>query len=230
MQSKAGKIASILTKAILDHRLHPGDTLGERELSETFGVSRIVVKQALIELVESGLVNIQRNRGAFISKPSLQEALEIYDALTMLEQSVAEMLAERVNSTVLGELKLQTQKQRRAAEAGNDDLATKLGKDFHTLLVRLSRNKVLEEIHTQLLRRAALLSNLFNRSFDACTFAKDHERIIELIEDGDAVEVKRLIQNHNLMIARSHDMESESVDRINMQDALQPYLTETKVK
>lgn len=226
MHSKSSKLASILTRAILDHRLAAGAKLGERELSEIFGVSRIVIKQALIELVESGLVNIQRHRGAFVAKPSLQEALEIYDALTMLEQSVAEMLAERVNSAMLADLKLQVEKQRRAAEAGNDELATTLGKDFHTRLVRLCRNKIIEEIHAQLLHRAALLSNLFSRSHDTCTFVRDHDRIIELIEAGDAAEVKRLIQSHNLMIARSHDISDGAEDGMTIQEALEPYVAE----
>ncbi len=224
MQSKSGKIASILTNAILDHRLLPGDKLSERELSELLGSSRIVIRQALIELAESGLVTILRNRGAFVAKPNMQEALEIYDALTMLEQSVAEMLADRLNSAMLSELKLMVKQQKRAAESGADDLATKLGKDFHRQLIKLSRNKVIEEIHTQLLRRASLLSSLFSRSYDACNFAKDHEIIIELIESGNAVEVKRLIQNHNHMIARSHDMDGENVDHLPLSEALAPYL------
>ena len=52
MSGKSKDIAIILNKAILDHRLMPGAKLGERELSELFDVSRIVIRQALVRLSE----------------------------------------------------------------------------------------------------------------------------------------------------------------------------------
>ena len=224
MTSKSGKIASILTKAILDHRLQPGEKLGERELSEILDASRIVVRQALIELSESGLVSLQRNRGAFVAKPSLQEALEIFDALTMLEQCVAENLAAHANRTAVSELRLLVQRQRKAADCRNDELAAWVGRQFHRELIKQSHNKVVEEVHTQLSQRAALLSNLYKRTHNACALVNDHETMIELIEKGEAGEVKRLLQTHNLLIARSYhieDVESEALDRA---EALRPYI------
>ena len=56
----------------------PGAKLGERELSEIFDVSRIVIRQALVRLSEEGFVTIERNRGAFVIKPSLQDARDVY--------------------------------------------------------------------------------------------------------------------------------------------------------
>lgn len=96
MSSRSQAIADILTRAIIDHRLVPGCKLGERELAEIFEVSRIVIRQALIRLAYDGLAQIERNRGAFVARPSMQEAMEIYDALTLVEQGVAAQLCDRL--------------------------------------------------------------------------------------------------------------------------------------
>lgn len=224
MNTRAEKIASILTEAILDHRLLPGSKLGERELAEVFGVSRIVIRQALVELTKSSLVKIERNRGAFVARPSLQEALEIYDTLTMIEQYTAGLVANRIESGQMKELKRLVKRQKEAADESKIDVATKLGKEFHRNFVKLSGNRVLGEIHTQLLRRASLISSLYKRSFDACNFVRDHELIIELTEKGQAKEAKDLIQNHNHMIARSHDMSNDTVPHVSLHEVLRPYV------
>ncbi|MEO1027334.1 MAG: GntR family transcriptional regulator, partial [Pseudomonadota bacterium] len=67
MTDKASAIVSAVTQAILDHNLVPGTKLGERELAEIFGSSRVIVRQALVELSDGGLVSLQRNRGAFVA-------------------------------------------------------------------------------------------------------------------------------------------------------------------
>ena len=78
MSNRSQAIADILTRAIIDHRLVPGCKLGERELSEIFGVSRIVIRQALIRLADHGLAQIERNRGAFVASPSVEEAKNVF--------------------------------------------------------------------------------------------------------------------------------------------------------
>lgn len=224
LKSKSAEIASILTKAILNHRLTPGEKLGERELAEILGTSRIVVRQALIELSEAGLVHMQRNRGAFVAKPSLQETLEIFDALTMIEQYVAEIVAERFSASATTKLRHLLEKQKKAADEGNDELSARLGRSFHAELVQLSQNRVVQDIHTQLSHRASLLSSLYHRVHDACSFAKDHENIIEMIDQGRVDDVKRLIQIHNDMVARSHKTELEESSVMGKKEALAPYL------
>ncbi len=229
MKRKSSEISSILTKAILDRRLLAGDKLGERELSEIFGVSRIIVRQALIALSENGLVRVQRNKGAFVAQPNMQEALDVFDALTVMEQSVAESLAGRISPSALSGLQHIVLKQRQAAEDGNDALAEQLGRDFHKALIRLGQNRVIEEMHTQLSHRASLLTSLYIRTHDTCTFVKDHDVIIELIEKGEGEEAKRLIQSHNHMIARSFDIDGVKRKRLKCDEALKPYIQQKDI-
>ncbi|PLU37285.1 GntR family transcriptional regulator [Sinorhizobium medicae] len=212
MSSRSQAIADILTRAIIDHRLVPGCKLGERELAEIFKVSRIVIRQALIRLADDGLAQIERNRGAFVARPSMQEAMEIYDALTLVEQGVAAQLSDRLGPAG------------QAIEAGNDALADVLGQEFHTLFVRLSRNKVMQEIHAQLVRRTTLLRSLISADFDYCNLLDDHQRVIDLLERGRLKQVMELIDAHHRSVVRGYIMDRQVFPELTPREALQPYI------
>jgi DNA-binding GntR family transcriptional regulator len=224
MSNRSQQIADLLTKAILAQRLAPGTKLGERELSEIFSVSRIVVRQALIRLADGGLVTIERHRGAFVARPSLQEALEIYDTLTLIEQGIAAQLAERLGPSGWAELRQHVGRQRQAVEAGNDALADQLGQDFHGLLVRLVQNRIAFDIHAQLTRRAMLLRSLCGSRFDYCSLLEEHQRIVDLLEKGKVRPACDLIDTHYRHVVRGYLLEEVERERLTPRDALAPYL------
>jgi DNA-binding GntR family transcriptional regulator len=224
MTSRSQAIAETLTRAIIDHRLVPGAKLGERELAEIFDVSRIVIRQALIRIADDGLAQIERNRGAFVARPSVQEAMEIYDALTLVEQGVAAQLCDRLGPAGIAELRQHVERQRQAVASGNDALADVLGQEFHTVFVRLSRNKVMQEIHAQLVRRTTLLRSLITADFDYCNLLDDHSRVIDLLEKGRLKQVMELIDTHHRSVMRGYIMDRHVFPELTPYDALQPYL------
>jgi DNA-binding GntR family transcriptional regulator len=224
MTSRSQAIAETLTRAILDHRLVPGCKLGERELSEIFNVSRIVVRQALIRVADDGLAQIERNRGAFVAKPGMQEALEIYDALTLVEQGVAAQLSDRLGPAGWAELRQHVERQRQAVAVGNDALADLLGQEFHTLFVRLSRNRVMQEIHAQLIRRTTLLRSLVTANFDYCNLLDDHSRLIDLLERARLKQAMELIDTHHRAVVRGYIMDRQVFKELTPREALSPYL------
>ena len=81
----ADDIAEQLTEAVHEHRLQPGAKLREDEVCEIFSVSRTIVRQALRSLEFGGLLTIEKNRGAFVAKPTLKEAHEVFQARALLE-------------------------------------------------------------------------------------------------------------------------------------------------
>lgn len=224
MSSRSRAIADVLTRAILDHRLVPGCKLGERELSEIFSVSRIVIRQALIRVSEDGLAQVERNRGAFVARPSMQDALEIYDALTLVEQGVAAQLIDRLAPAGWSELRQHVERQRQASDAGNDALADQLGQEFHTLFVRLSRNRVMQDIHAQLNRRATLLRSLVTADFDYCNLHDDHVRVVDLLEKGRLKQATEMIDTHYRAVVRSYILDRVTYPEMTPAEALAPYL------
>ena len=88
-------IAAALSLAIHEHRLAPGTKLGEDELSEIYGVSRTIVRAGLQSLSHQQIVEIKRNRGAFVAQPNLVEAREVFEARELLEPQTARRAAQK---------------------------------------------------------------------------------------------------------------------------------------
>jgi DNA-binding GntR family transcriptional regulator len=95
-------IYGTLRQDIITLRLTPGEKLSENELAVRFGTSRAPVREALIRLVEDGLITVLPQRGSFVSRISLR-AMER-----------ARFVREALEVGII----------RRAAEAG-------IGKNFH---------------------------------------------------------------------------------------------------
>lgn len=228
MSNLSEQISETLKTAILEQRLIPGTKLGERELAEIFGVSRIVVRQALIRLGTDGLVTIERNRGAFVSKPSLQEALEIYDTLTLLEQGVAMQLSERLDAAGWDKLKAHVALQSDAIDKGDHQLADELGQGFHTMFIALAGNRLLQDIHAQVVQRTYLLRSLYTSRFDYCNLLNEHAKIINLLERGRVKQAMDLIDAHHRHVVRGYVLDTSQYPTIELKDALQPYLTGDK--
>ncbi|MDP3167355.1 MAG: GntR family transcriptional regulator, partial [Hydrogenophaga sp.] len=83
--STTSSIVEALTRAIVDHRLHPGTKLAEQKLADHFGVSRTLVRQALFQLSQNRLIRLEPARGAFVAAPAVNEARQVFAVRRMLE-------------------------------------------------------------------------------------------------------------------------------------------------
>lgn len=64
-------------------QLGPGERFpSERELIETFGVSRVTVQQAVLELVRSGLVQRKQGLGTFVAEPKVERPLLLMNSFS----------------------------------------------------------------------------------------------------------------------------------------------------
>ncbi|MDH7475766.1 MAG: GntR family transcriptional regulator [Anaerolineae bacterium] len=72
-----------LRRRIEEGEWKPGDLIpSERELSETYGISRMTVRQALAELVNDGLLRRDQGRGTFVAKPKIRKQLSRLTSFT----------------------------------------------------------------------------------------------------------------------------------------------------
>ncbi|HEY0589252.1 MAG TPA: GntR family transcriptional regulator [Pseudoduganella sp.] len=69
-------------------KLAPGAVLRQAELAEQFGTSRIPVREALNSLQAEGLVQIEPNRGAYVTTLGADELHELFDLRVLLETDV----------------------------------------------------------------------------------------------------------------------------------------------
>jgi hypothetical protein len=116
------------------------------------------------------------------------------------------------------------ERQRQAVANGNDALADVLGQEYHTVFVRLSRNKVMQDIHAQLVRRTTLLRSLITADFDYCNLLDDHSKLIDLLEKGRLKQAMELIDTHHRSVVRGYIMDRQVFPEMTPREALAPYL------
>ena len=85
-----------LADEIVRGALAPGAPLDETEIARRFNVSRTPVREALRQLVASGLVESRAHRGAVVARPSIERLTGMFEAMAELEALCAGLAAARI--------------------------------------------------------------------------------------------------------------------------------------
>ena len=94
-QPTTRSIYTSLRQDIVSLRLRPGERLSENELALRFGTSRAPVREALIRLVEDGLIDVRPQRGSFVSRISLKAMERARFVREALEVAIIRRAAEQ---------------------------------------------------------------------------------------------------------------------------------------
>jgi len=197
-QTSSDAVYERLHARILDNVLVPGSYATEQDLAETFGVSRTPVREAMVRLRDEGLVELIPRRGLRVLPVSLTDMIEIYQILTSLECTAAELAAtQRPNASDLKPLERACVAMDRAL--AKDDLEAWAAADetFHLHLLALSGNARIQQIvrkyWDQIHRARFITLKLGPRPH---TSAAEHRDIIAALAVGDADTAQRLVRLH----------------------------------
>jgi DNA-binding GntR family transcriptional regulator len=100
-RTSPARIADLLRAQILAGSLAGGVQLKQEQLAQTFGVSRIPVREALTRLAAEGLVVLEPNKGATVFRPSLAEIVEALDIRLALETRALALALPRMTPATL---------------------------------------------------------------------------------------------------------------------------------
>lgn len=217
----AEHIAAQLSDAVHEHRLKPGAKLREDEVSEIFGVSRTVVRQALRAMAFEGLLTIEKNRGAFVAKPSLKEAHEVFQARALLEPSTARAAAERTTPRDIARLERHIQQEHDALDRGQPGLALKLSGDFHLEIARIADQQTIEQFLKQLVSRSSLVIALYWKRRNALCESNAHHALVDALRDHDGPTAEELMKGHLLDIYSQLDLREDVEAATSLREALQ---------
>ncbi len=133
--SKANQIYAALREAIVSGEIAPGASIDKNELCARFGVSRLPITTAVNRLAYDGLVLIEPQKGSFVAKIKLGDALQWMLARRALEAELAAECARRLPDASIDRLKRNLLYQQ--AAVGGDDYSGFLRLDvvFHQQLV-----------------------------------------------------------------------------------------------
>jgi DNA-binding GntR family transcriptional regulator len=211
--SRAVDVERAVAQWILKGELSAGEKLTEQEVALRLGVSRGPVREAFRALEDLGLVQIEKNRGAFVRKIDLNEAVEIHDIYSVLEELAARTAAGRLSATQIAELKSLVESMDVASEAEDIDRFYSLNLSFHQLLVEGSGNRRLLSVYNRLLNELHLFRRfgLMQRG-EMQLSNRDHHQILDRIAAGDANGAAEAMRRHTTERRRNMLLRSDKFD------------------
>jgi len=206
--------------AIFEHRLQPGTKLGEDRLARIFGVSRARIRRILPRLAHERLVTLERNRGAFIAKPSVAEARDIFDARRLIEPGIVARFMQGAERGAVAKLRKHVSAERKARAAGDNPAIIRLSGEFHVLMAEMAGNAKLARV----MRELASLTCLIIASYDSpaaphCR-SDEHAEIVDAIAGGDKARATRLMVDHLNHVEQGLDLIIDQPAAVDLEQAL----------
>lgn len=185
-----------ISDAIIEHRLKPGARLREDALSEVFGVSRTGIRKILQRLALEQLVTLTPRRGASVTRPTADEAKDVFEARQMIECGLMPEVARRITEADVHELRDMAQREREALKAGEQSIAIKLSAAFHARLARISGNATLADFVERLCSRSSLIMAVYGSAGHLGCESHDHDDLIGFLAAGKGERAQAFMGRH----------------------------------
>ncbi len=190
-------VADRLRELIIEGELAAGTHLNERALCDRLGVSRTPLREAFRMLASEGLVDLTPNRGAQVVLLSIADIRDSFEVMGALEALGGELACARITESELSHVKALTY-QMLACHARRDLPAYyHLNRLIHDRINVAARNAVLT--HTYTTQNLRIQNLRFRSNFDEDKWAKaarEHERMIALLEARDGPALGALLRAH----------------------------------
>jgi GntR family transcriptional repressor for pyruvate dehydrogenase complex len=204
-------IVKQIRNLIAKGKLKRGDYLPtERELSETFKVSRATVREAVFSLETMKLVDRRQGDGTYVTASS-EEALvqplaaalyheqdDLLDILFLrkvIEPEVVKLASEKATPEEMGELEEILREQEAAVAEGRDHIQADSA--FHQHLARMSRNRVLERLLPALLDLLGKTREKYLQTEERTQKSlQGHREILAAIKNGDSLGARQAMRRH----------------------------------
>jgi DNA-binding GntR family transcriptional regulator len=210
--TRAEELRLQLADEIVRGVLPPGAALDETDIARRFNVSRTPVREALRQLVASGLVEARAHRGAVVAQPSIERLTGMFEAMAELEALCAGLAAERMSPTERHRLEAVHEELRVLSYAGNPDRFHEVNERFHNTIYAGSQNDYIAEItlatrvRVQPFRRAQ-----FRNLGRLAKSHAEHDRVVVAILRGDRVGASAAMHDHIELVRDEYELYAVSV-------------------
>lgn len=191
------RVSRALRAAIISGEMTPGTLYSAPSLATQFGVSATPVREAMLDLVKENLVTIAPNKGFRVTEVDDAQLDQIAAIRRLLEPPVVRQVTPLIPDDDFAMLRGLAQDIVDWAEAGDLAAYTDADRIFHLRLLEYSQNTRLVELvsdlrgQTRLLGLASLVDN-----GGLVESAREHLRIVDLLQSRDADAVESFMQTH----------------------------------
>lgn len=201
-------IASKLYSAILEHRIPPGTKLAEGRLAAIFAVNRARIREVLSQLAHERVVELVPHRGAFVAKPTVEDAKDVFEARRLIEPFIVRKVAVNLTAQKRVQLCQHLEKEEEARRLDDHPSIIRLSGEFHVLLAELAENTALLRTARELATQTCLTISLYSPSTALSCRADEHADIARAITAGDSDSAVKLMLEHFDHIQDSLDLNS----------------------
>ncbi len=183
-----------LSEAIVSNLLKPGDPITEQQISDTLGISRTPIREALKKLEAEGLVRHIPGRGSFVSEVTVQDIEEIFSLRVALEILALQIAYNKISDDELQELENSILQLDTNSSA--DDFY-KYDRLLHHVIVHNGDNRRLENFLNNIniqIERVRIISSLLPQRLDKSK--EEHLAIVRALKDRDLLKTEHLLKTH----------------------------------
>ena len=192
IRSLREQVYDYLRNEMHDGRILPGSYINMNEISQTLGISKTPLRDALIQFECEGFVTIQPRRGILVNKLSITDVKNILEVVGALESAVILAVFDAIRPKQIKKLESLNQTMTAAVEREDFDIYYKQNIAFHDVFLDLNQNKEIHRIVNPLKQR------LYD--FPRRTYIKEwelincgeHQKLIAFIKNGQPEQASRL--------------------------------------
>lgn len=193
-------VAEAIREKILCGEIKAGEPLRQAALAQELNVSRIPVREALMQLEAEGLVNFEAHKGATASEISANQVAETFELRALLE---AELLKHSIPNLSKSDFEVAEQhliKLEKAMAKGDAMAATgELNTQFHNALYSAANRPQTSEIVASLNQNCSRYVRMHIMLAGGLETAPDeHRHILDLAKKGKAKKACEALKQHIL--------------------------------
>jgi DNA-binding GntR family transcriptional regulator len=191
------RVAESLRAALVSGRMVPGTTYSIPALAEQFGVSATPVREAMLDLVNEGIMSAVPNKGFRVVELSDAELDQITELRRLLEVPTVGDLAGAIDRAAVRRLRSLADAVGDAARRGDVVGYVEADRELHLALLAEAGNPRLVEMVGRL-RDQSRLYGLEQLAADGVLVdsAAEHIRLIDALESGDRRAAERVMAHH----------------------------------
>ena len=190
-------VVEAIRRAVLSGQMPPGAQLVEARLSADFGVSRGLLREALRELIESGLVVNRPYAGTFVSEVNAETLRDVYEMRRVMETQAYRRIWPRRDASFKAELQHRFDTMIKAVHSGDLQEEIRTEAHFHGLVYERCGNHLMPAFWLQMTQK-------IQHGFAICQiahapkvdFEENHHRFLECALGDDLQEMIDELDRH----------------------------------
>ena len=190
------RVYAQLREALMAGRFWPGQRLRIGELALAMGVSQTPVREAIMQLVREGGLEIRSSQAITVANLSLSRYKELREVRLLLEGLATEKATPLITSADFARLDQLHRELIASEKSGDFQSATLTNFQFHFLIYRASQMSDLVSILESVwLRNGPLLKYLYPYAQPTYPGRHQHLNIMSALRRRDAVAARQAIQD-----------------------------------